>query len=241
MALLEKFRQLAEAHAALVRTSTDPFRVTIERILSPTEAIVNGRRMILAGTNNYLGLTTHPKLKARALKALERFGVGTGSVRTIAGTMAIHMELERRLAELRALKRELEGQRVGVVRERLLRRAESAPVVAGVRLLAERVDGLGAQETRELADGLRGKLGSGVVVLARAEEAKAALLVAVTRDLETRLPAGDLVRALARIIGGGGGGRPDIAEAGGKSPSRLDEALAALPGEIERRLETKPD
>ena len=52
-------------------------------------------------SNNYLGLTTHPKLRARALEALERFGVGTGSVRTIAGTMAIHMELERRLAEFK--------------------------------------------------------------------------------------------------------------------------------------------
>ena len=70
MALLEKFRQLAEAHEALVRTSTDPFRVTIERILSPTEAIVNGRQMILAGTNNYLGLTFDPECLESAARAV---------------------------------------------------------------------------------------------------------------------------------------------------------------------------
>src|SRR3954469_15214065 len=59
------------------------------------------RSVVNLSSNNYLGLTTHPRLKARALAALEQFGVGTGSVRTIAGTMELHMELERRLAEFK--------------------------------------------------------------------------------------------------------------------------------------------
>src|SRR5262245_34866552 len=58
----------------------------------------DGRMVVNLSSNNYLGLTTHPKLIASALKALEQYGVGSGSVRTIAGTMSIHMELERRLA-----------------------------------------------------------------------------------------------------------------------------------------------
>lgn len=62
---------------------------------------VDGRSVVNLSSNNYLGLTTHPKLKTRAMEALERFGVGTGSVRTIAGTMAMHVELERRLAEFK--------------------------------------------------------------------------------------------------------------------------------------------
>ncbi|MGE3176010.1 MAG: glycine C-acetyltransferase [Vicinamibacterales bacterium] len=62
------------------------------------ESVVDGRRVINLSSNNYLGLTTHPKLRARALEAIERYGVGSGSVRTIAGTMDLHMELERRLA-----------------------------------------------------------------------------------------------------------------------------------------------
>jgi glycine C-acetyltransferase len=71
------------------------------RVLDDTQAArttIDGREVINLSSNNYLGLTTHPRLKERAAAAIEQFGVGTGSVRTIAGTMAIHMELERRLA-----------------------------------------------------------------------------------------------------------------------------------------------
>src|SRR6185436_15868541 len=99
MALLEKFRQLAEAHEALVRTSTDPFRVTIERILSPTEAIVNGRQMILAGTNNYLGLTFDPECLDAAARAVYEQGTGTTGSRMANGSFNSHAALERELAD----------------------------------------------------------------------------------------------------------------------------------------------
>jgi glycine C-acetyltransferase len=65
------------------------------------ESIVNGRRVVNLSSNNYLGLTTHPRLRARAVDAIQRFGVGSGSVRTIAGTLDLHVELERRLAEFK--------------------------------------------------------------------------------------------------------------------------------------------
>jgi glycine C-acetyltransferase len=74
------------------------------RVLDDKQAArtrVDGRDVVNLSSNNYLGLTTHPRLKEKALAALEQFGVGTGSVRTIAGTMQIHMELERRLAEFK--------------------------------------------------------------------------------------------------------------------------------------------
>jgi 8-amino-7-oxononanoate synthase len=99
MALLEKFRQLAEAHEALVRTSKDPFRVTIERILSPTEAIVNGRRMILAGTNNYLGLTFDPECLDAAARAVYEQGTGTTGSRMANGSFNGHAALEHELAD----------------------------------------------------------------------------------------------------------------------------------------------
>jgi alanyl-tRNA synthetase len=76
-----------------------------------------------------------------------------------------------------------------------------------------------------------------VVVLGRAEGGKASLLVAVTKDLEKRLPAGALVKSLGAIIGGGGGGRPDLAEAGGRRPERLDDALRAVAPLVAQRLE----
>jgi len=149
-------------------------------------------------------------------------------------------EIEKRLDRVRSIQRELEEQRLLIVRERLSRKADEAETVAGIRVLTERVEGLGPQEMRELADSLRGKLNSGVVVLGRSEAGKASLLVAVTADLKKRLPAGDLVRSLGRIIGGGGGGRPDMAEAGGKNPERLDEALRQAPREVARRMEESP-
>jgi alanyl-tRNA synthetase len=174
--------------------------------------------------------------------SLERFREVQGTVRELERLLAVSgdallPEVERRLEHLRALERELEQVRLAGKRAEMARSAEGARTVAGVKLLAQRVDGVGAKELRELADGLRGKLGSGVVVLGRADGEKASLLVAVTEDLKQKLPAGDLVRSLGKIIGGGGGGRPDMAEAGGRDPGRLDEALAASADEIARRLE----
>ena len=103
--------------------------------------------------------------------------------------------------------------------------------------MAERVDGASPQELRQLADNLRQKLGSGVVILGRVADDKVSLLVAVTDDLKGKLHAGRLVKQLAPIIGGGGGGRPDMAEAGGRDPSRLDEALQAAGPAVEKMLE----
>jgi alanyl-tRNA synthetase len=148
-------------------------------------------------------------------------------------------EVEKRLERVRGLQRELEQQRLKQVRERLLQSTDEAQQVTGARVFARRVEGLGPQEMRELADALRGRLNSGVVVLGRADGGKASLLVAVTEDLKKKIPAGDLVRSLGKIIGGGGGGRPDMAEAGGKNPERLDEALHEAAKEVARRMEAE--
>lgn len=99
MALLKKFRQLADAREALARVSEDPFRVTIERLLSPTEAVVNGRLMILAGTNNYLGLTFDPQCIEAATHAVQEQGTGTTGSRMANGNFIGHLALERELAE----------------------------------------------------------------------------------------------------------------------------------------------
>jgi len=146
-------------------------------------------------------------------------------------------EVERRLEHAREVQKDLERLRLETVRTRLFERVASAPTVAGVRVLVERVDGVEAADLRDLADALRRKLDSGVVVLGRAEGGKASLLVAVTDDLKARTPAGELVRTLASVISGTGGGRADMAEAGGRSPERLDDALAQALREVSRRLE----
>ncbi len=101
--------------------------------------------------------------------------------------------------------------------------------VKGVKLIARRVSGLEKGALRGLSDSLRDRLGSGVVVLASENDGKVALVVSVTKDLTARVQAGRLVKELAPIVGGGGGGRPDFAEAGGKDPSKIDDLLAKAP------------
>jgi len=173
--------------------------------------------------------------------SLDRFRQDQAIVRALEDSLSaprdkLVEEIDRRLAQLRALQRDLERQRVGSVRDRLARQATDPPRAGGVALLAERVDGLSPQEMRELADGLRQKLGSGVVVLGRSEGGKASLLVMVSPNLADRLSAVDIVRDLGRIIGGGGGGRPELAEAGGKLGDKIDEALGAAAAAVERRV-----
>jgi alanyl-tRNA synthetase len=89
-------------------------------------------------------------------------------------------------------------------------------------------------ELRNLADTLRQKLGSGVVVLGMESGGKATLLVAVTDDLTDRVRAGDVVRELATVIGGRGGGKPNLAQAGGPDVGKLDEALEKVPETVEK-------
>jgi alanyl-tRNA synthetase len=112
--------------------------------------------------------------------------------------------------------------------------------VDGVRLLAKEVPAVPAGEMRNMADALRGKLGSGVVVLGSRAEGKVSLVAAVTPDLAGRLHAGKLVGAVAARVGGGGGGRPDFAQAGGKEPEKLPEALAATAQLLREQLDLAP-
>jgi len=99
MALFDKFQQIAEARRAIAETGVTSINVVMEQVISPTEAIINGRRTILAGTNNYLGLTFHPECVEAACQALRSEGTGTTGSRAANGNYRGHMELERELAE----------------------------------------------------------------------------------------------------------------------------------------------
>ena len=114
---------------------------------------------------------------------------------------------------------------------------QDAQVVAGVKLIARRVEGLEKGALRQLSDSLRDRVGSGVVVIASHNDGKVSLVIAVTKDLVNRIQAGRLVKDLAPIVGGGGGGRPDFAEAGGKDASRISELLSAAPRVLESHLQ----
>jgi len=102
----------------------------------------------------------------------------------------------------------------------------------------QRTDGLDVNGMRALADQLRDRLKSGVVALGAAtEDGKVVLLVVVTKDLVGKLKAGDLIKVMAAEVGGTGGGRSEMAQAGGKDPSQLDSALEKVFGLVERSLQ----
>jgi alanyl-tRNA synthetase len=106
--------------------------------------------------------------------------------------------------------------------------SEKIKDVKGVKVLAHRVDNLERSQMRTLIDQLRDKVGSGVVVLGSATDGRVALIAGVTKDLTSRIQAGKVIGQVAQKVGGKGGGRPDMAEAGGDQPESLDSALSAV-------------
>ena len=148
----------------------------------------------------------------------------------IGGGDATPATLQARLSqqdeEMRKLKRELEQMRMKSASAANADAAGSAVEVSGVKVVARRVDALDKSQMRNLVDELRGKLGSGVVILgAVTSEGKVTLIVGVTKDLTNRIQAGKIVGLLAAKVGGKGGGRPDLAEAGGSDIRALDATL----------------
>ncbi|MGB2718048.1 MAG: alanine--tRNA ligase [Vicinamibacterales bacterium] len=150
--------------------------------------------------------------------------------------------IQRLQADTRRLTREVDQLKLklalgGTARSGGLGSEEPAQEVSGVKLIARRVEGLEKAALRGLSDSLRDRLGSGVIVIASENDGKVSLVVSVTKDLTSRIQAGRLVKELAPIVGGGGGGRPDFAEAGGKDPSRIAELLATAPRVLASHLQ----
>jgi alanyl-tRNA synthetase len=108
--------------------------------------------------------------------------------------------------------------------------------IDGIKILVREVPPAPANELRDMADTLRSKMGSGVVVIGTRSAGNVSLVAAVSKDLTGRVRAGDLVKKLSAIVGGGGGGRPDFAQAGGKEPEKLPEALAAVGEAVREQL-----
>jgi alanyl-tRNA synthetase len=149
---------------------------------------------------------------------------------------ALKAELEKKDAEIKRLARELDQARMKSASSSTSNVAQSVKEVKGVKVLAHRVDNLERGQLRTLVDQLRDKIGSGVVVLGSASNGNVALIVGVTKDLMGRVQAGKVIGPVAQKIGGKGGGRPDLAEAGGKDASALDAALDEAYGVVEALL-----
>jgi alanyl-tRNA synthetase len=143
---------------------------------------------------------------------------------------ALRAKLAANEEELKKLRRELDEARMKSASSSVSSAADQVVEVKGVKVLAQKVGALDRAQLRVLVDNLRNKLGSGVVVLGSVQEDnKVAIIVGVTKDLTAKLQAGKIIAPVAKLVGGSGGGRPDMAEAGGKDASQLDAALASVP------------
>ena len=149
---------------------------------------------------------------------------------------ALKLELEKKDAEIKRLARELDQVRTKSASSSVASVEERVKEVRGVKVLAHRVDNLERPQMRTLVDQLRQKLGSGVVVLGSATNGNVSLIVGVTKDLTGKIQAGKIIGPVAQKVGGKGGGRPDLAEAGGKDPGALDAALGEAYGVVEGLL-----
>jgi len=150
--------------------------------------------------------------------------------------MEVPEKVDRLFDSTRALEREVQQLRARLgagIAEELLKRAKD---VSGVTVVAGRADGFDPRALRELADRLKDKIGSGVIVLGSSSDRRVSWVAMVTLDLTARLQAGKLIKEVAAITGGSGGGRADLAEAGGKDPEKLDQALSLVPELVKRLL-----
>jgi alanyl-tRNA synthetase len=147
-----------------------------------------------------------------------------------AGRVEAILEENKRLAkEIERLKEKLAtGQAADVMSQ--------VKHVAGANLLAARFDGSDQKQLRTMVDSFKARMGSGVVVLGSAIEGKVALIAAVTEDLVRKIRADALVREVAKLVDGGGGGRPDMAQAGGKNVGELSQALDQVEKIVERMI-----
>ena len=143
---------------------------------------------------------------------------------------ALQAELKAALAECESLKSKLAKDALGDV-------SDQVQEIGGVKLLASRMEGVDMNGLRQLGDQLKEKLGEGVVVLASVQDGKVNLMATATDGaMKAGAHAGNLIKGIAALVGGGGGGRPGMAQAGGKNPAGVDEALKMAAKVLESQI-----
>ena len=187
------------------------------KILSES-GIAAGVRRIEALTG--LGALIHLRKQENALK--------TASELLRVPVADVPGRIEKLLEDRRAAEREIERLQSAQRGEASKDLTRDAKQISGVRVVAARVAGAGAKELRAMVDDLRSQLTSGIVLLAAETNGQVSLALGVTKDLTDRYRAGDLIREVATVVGGKGGGRRDFAQAGGSDPSKIDDALKRL-------------
>jgi alanyl-tRNA synthetase len=144
--------------------------------------------------------------------------------------------VEQLLKRTKDLEKELAAARQALVTGQATDHSDAVEEVGGIKVLATRMDGADAKTLRDAVDRFKDKLGNGVVVLGSVDDGKVRLAAGVTKNNIDRIRAGDLIKPVAELVGGKGGGRPDFAQAGGTDPSKLDAALKSVSGWVAEQL-----
>ena len=190
------------------------------------QSVAAGVRRIEAVTG--IGALEHFQKQAQVLSQVaSKLNVGEDDVLAT---------IEKLSATVKSLEKDLETQKRKGALNQLDELIGKAQTIKGVKVIAEEVQNVDREGLRQLVDSLRQKLGSGVVALGMPDNGKVALIAGVTKDLTGKVHAGKLIKALAEQVGGSGGGRPDLAEAGGKDTSGLKNALQSVSGLVEPLL-----
>ncbi|UCE42772.1 MAG: alanine--tRNA ligase [Candidatus Aminicenantes bacterium] len=137
-------------------------------------------------------------------------------------------QISRLKASVKDMEKESKALRQKMANIRYQKDTQQIQTIQNISVLTQEVDGLSINELRELADSLKQKMGSGIVVLGESEGKKAFIVIAVTKDLTDRIKANDLIKKVAPMVGGGGGGRPDFAQAGGTKPEQIAVVLKSI-------------
>jgi alanyl-tRNA synthetase len=190
------------------------------------ESVAAGVRRIEAVTG--IGALEHYQHQAQTLREL--------ATRLNVGEDSLLASVEKLSQTAKQLEKELGEQKRKGALGQLDELYAQARTIKGVKVVIGEVSNVDREGLRQLVDSLRQKLGSGVVALGMPEDGKVALIAGVTKDLTSKVHAGKLIQALAKQVGGSGGGRPDLAEAGGKDTTALKNALDSIPALLEPLL-----
>jgi len=190
------------------------------------QSVAAGVRRIEAVTG--VGALEHYQQRAQLLSQI--------ASKLNVGEDAVLATVEKLSETSKQLEKELEAQKRKGALGQLDDLTSQVQLVKGVKVIAAEVANVDREGLRQLVDSLRQKLGSGVVALGMSEDGKVALIAGVTKDLTSKVHAGKLIQQLAKQVGGSGGGRPDLAEAGGKDTSALKSALQSIPSLLEPLL-----
>ncbi len=190
------------------------------------ESVAAGVRRIEAVTG--IGALEHFQHQANVLASVAK--------QLNVGEDAVLATVEKLTLTTRQLEKQLADQRRKGALNQLDELVAKAQTIKGVKVVVGQVEGLDRDAIRQLVDSLRQKLGSGVVVLGQAANGKVSLIAGVTKDLTAKVHAGKVIQTLAKQVGGTGGGRPDLAEAGGKDTTALNSTLGGVPALLEPLL-----